>query len=57
MANDNIDKVTSRVINLAASIKQAWGTEWAKPDVAYRFSNGREFNSTDKRDTGIYEQS
>ena len=26
-----------------------------KPDVAYEFSNGRKFESTDQTDSGIYE--
>lgn len=38
-AND----VTGRTIDMNAEVRRIWGAEWAKPEVEYRFSNGREF--------------
>lgn len=37
-------------------VQKAQGKDAAKPDVVYRFSNGREFESTDKGETGIYKR-
>lgn len=42
-------------INVSAKVKQAWGPEYVKPDVAYEFSNGRKFLSSDKSSSGIYD--
>lgn len=36
--------------------QRAEGKDWTKPDVAYEFSNGRTFDSTDRSDSGIYRQ-
>lgn len=44
----------TRVIDLGAEAKKAWGTEFARPDVGYEFSNGRKFDSSDKSESGIY---
>jgi hypothetical protein len=34
---------------------RAWGAEWNAPDRgAYEFSNGRQFDSTDRTQSGIY---
>lgn len=54
---DRTERTTTRQINASAQVRQAWGSEYTKPDVAYQFSNGREFDSTDKRETGIYKRS
>jgi hypothetical protein len=35
-------------------VRKAWGKDWNKPDVAYEFSGGRTFESTDRTDSGIY---
>lgn len=32
-----------KVIDWNAEVKKMWGPEWNKPEVSYRFSNGREF--------------
>jgi anti-sigma-K factor RskA len=29
--------------DLGAMVREAWGDEWLKKDVAYQFSNGRRF--------------
>lgn len=44
----------TRVIHIGAEIKKQWGAEWSRPDVAYEFSNGRKFDSTDSSESGIY---
>jgi len=48
-------KVTTRTTSWLDMAMRAWGSEWNSPDHAvYRFSNGRNFDSTDKGLTGIY---
>jgi hypothetical protein len=37
------NKVQSRVIDYGAIVRKQWGKEWAKPGIAYEFSNGRTF--------------
>jgi len=32
-----------RTIDMSAEAKKVWGPEWNAPEIAYRFSNGREF--------------
>ena len=32
-----------RTIDLSAEAKRIWGAKWGAPEIAYRFSNGREF--------------
>ncbi len=49
--------VTTRVLNWAAEVRKAWGDEYQKPDVAYEFSNGRKFESSDRGTTGFYRRS
>lgn len=34
-----------REINYGALVRQQWGDEWLRPDIAYRFSNGRTFDN------------
>ena len=34
---------TFREIDYGARVRNAWGDEWHKKDVAYQFSNGRKF--------------
>ena len=38
---------TYRTVNWAAVVRRAWGKEWNKPEVGYKFSNGRTFDSSD----------
>jgi hypothetical protein len=50
-------QVTSRNFSLLEMVERSWGAEWAQPDHAvYRFSGGRNFDSTDMGTTGIYQQ-
>lgn len=44
----------SRDINLAAEIKKTWGVEWSRPEVAYEFSNKRQFDNNDRSTAGLY---
>ena len=45
---------TFKTINWLAEVMKAWGDKWHEPDVAYKFSNDREFkDSCDNH--GIYE--
>jgi hypothetical protein len=44
-------------VNWGAEVKKALGAEYSRPDIAYEFSNGRKFNSTDQSDHGVYEHS
>lgn len=43
-----------RVLSLKALVVKKLGPEWAKPEVCYKFSNGRTFLSTDKSNSGPY---
>lgn len=52
MPNDQAP--TSKVIDWAALVRKAWGPEFSEPDKCYRFSNAREFKSTDGNHGGIY---
>lgn len=45
-----------RTINLGAEVRKIWGPKWNEPEVAYRFSNGREFKLR-TGDAAIYESS
>jgi len=48
-------KVTYRTLTQRDLAIRAWGEEWAENDHdIYEWSNGREFDSTDKGITGIY---
>lgn len=33
----------TRTISFGAVVRQVWGDDWLKKDVAYEFSNGRKF--------------
>lgn len=54
MASNSIVTVSTKIIDWAAEVKKAWGPAWSEPDVAYQFSNNREFKCTDQDDGGIY---
>ncbi len=47
-------KVSSREIDWRQEVLKQWGEDWAKPDVAYRMSNGRQFDCTDLYRQGVY---
>lgn len=34
---------SAREIDWSALVRQRWGTEWAKPEMSYEFSNGKKF--------------
>jgi hypothetical protein len=54
LPNDSY-KVTYRIISWRDEAIRAWGEAWSENDHAiYEWSNGREFDSTDKGVTGIY---
>lgn len=53
MATDTATVRTS-TIDWAAEVAKAWGTEYKQPEVVYEFSDGREFQSTDNANSGIY---
>jgi hypothetical protein len=38
-----------RTLDYGAMVRKLWGDRWHEPEIAYRFSNGREF-----RDSGAY---
>ena len=56
MANPETERyvVRTRKINLSAQIKNVWGTDYSRPDIGYVFSNGRQFDNTDRSESGIY---
>jgi hypothetical protein len=37
--------VRTKVIDWKQLVQQRWGKDWAKPDPAYEFSNGRKFDT------------
>ena len=42
-----------RTIDLSAEAQKLWGPTWGAPEIAYEFSNGREFELKTE-DAGIY---
>ena len=49
-------KVTYRTVTQRDLAIRAWGEEWSEDDHdIYEWSNGREFDSTDRGNTGIYD--
>ena len=48
--------VTTTIKSWEQQVVKAWGPEYRKPDIAYEFSNGRKFDSTDQYSTGIYKR-
>jgi hypothetical protein len=38
-----MDEPVFREVNLSAEIRRIWGKEWNAPEIAYEFSNGRQF--------------
>lgn len=43
-----------RHIELVTIVRKIEGKNLRKPEVVYRFSNGRKFTSTDRTNHGIY---
>lgn len=54
MAQPDKNAPTTRVIDWAKLVRDAWGPAYSEPDTAYQFSNGREFKSSDQSRGGIY---
>lgn len=54
--NPNYQQVRTRDLSWQELCQKAWGKDFKKPDPSYEFSNGRVFESTDRTDSGIYEQ-
>lgn len=48
-------RVPQKLFDWGLVVRQSWGPEYFEPDVAYKFSNGREFKSTDSTDHGFYD--
>lgn len=46
MAQQPTNPLPSRVIDMGAEARKAWGEEWGVPETAYRFSNGKEFKDS-----------
>jgi hypothetical protein len=46
--------VKIRHYDIASLVRQAEGDDLPEPDVVYEFSGGREFESTDATESGIY---
>lgn len=40
------DLPNTRTIDWGGEIRKAWGDEWHKREVAYKFSNGRKFETS-----------
>ena len=51
----NPQPVVTKPLDYAALVRKLEGKEWNKPDVAYEFSNGKETDSTDRTNSGLYE--
>jgi len=46
---------TFRIVNWLSEVMKAWGDQWHEPEVAYKFSNEREFKDSGDNG-GIYDQ-
>lgn len=48
-------KVHTQRFSWEEMVRRSWGSEFSAPDHAiYEFSNGRQFDSTDRGSTGFY---
>lgn len=43
--NQNEQLVRTRQLSWKELVLKRWGKDWAKPDPAYEFSNGRKFET------------
>lgn len=57
LADNSSPNPNSRTLDFGSFAKQQWGPEYYQPDVIYRFSNSREFKSTDATTNGFYRNS
>ena len=46
--------VTTNNIDYAALVRKVQGEDANKPEIVYKFSNGKEYKSTDNTNSGIY---
>ena len=44
--NKLVYPVTLKIIDYGNIVRRAWGADWAKRDVVYKFSNGRQFRDS-----------
>ena len=44
--NKLVYPVTKRTIDYGNLVRRAWGAEWAKRDIVYKFSNERVFRDS-----------
>jgi hypothetical protein len=51
---DNQNLVKTRELNWKELVMKQWGKDWAKPEPAYEFSNGRKFH--DPKNGGPYQR-
>lgn len=49
--------VSTQTIDYRQMVILEWGPEWNMNDIAYEWSSGRKFDSTDKYTSGIYTRS
>ena len=54
MTDDNSNLVRTTTRSWKELVLKAWGKDYNKPDVAYEFSHGRKFDSTDNTEHGFY---
>lgn len=54
LADNSNPAPNSRTLDWVSFVRAAWGVEFNDPDVVYRFSNGRDFKSTDSSNHGFY---
>lgn len=59
MATPNLKNLGHKVVTQKRSweemVRRSWGAEFSAPDHGtYEFSNGRQFDSTDRGNTGFY---
>ena len=47
-------QVVTTTISWMQMVVESWGEEWAQRDIAYRFLDGTEKQSTDTTNKGIY---
>ena len=46
--------VTTQETTQLQKVRKAWGKEYDKSDIVYEFSNGKQFESSDRGTSGIY---
>ena len=49
--------VTTTRITMLDRVRRIWGKEYDKSDIVYKFSNGQQYESSDRGQTGFYKKS